>query len=519
MWRPRPLSCGDSRSASDVNLQPLGASVKVFGAVPESASITDIDKAINALLPSLVEFTEFEGADRAVPRSAWLDLIDEPLPQTGAGLEEVLRLLKDVVVKRGLRTGHPGFSGWVTTTPTTIGVVADLAQTVASAQRWWVHPGNYIDSMAVEWMIELLGFPKTFVGQFTSGGSTANLVGLGAARQHAGEQLGIDAAHDGVSAIPSPRIYTSVQVHHVMGRSLGILGLGRGNVRSIPLASNRRIDLDMLRTTIEQDIAAGATPIAVVGNAGDVNTGVVDPLGPMAAVAREFGIWFHVDGAYGGFGLLDERVRDLYGDPGEYDSFAVDPHKWLAAPVGTGLVICRDGDLLGRSFAVETGAYDREFEHQDFDEREPESLWESMGRGTPDWGVDFSTPSRGIAVWAILKEIGAAGVRERIVRHNDCARLVADRATESEELELMADPELSIACFRYLREGLSGTDLDQFNERILEELRRRGSSLPSGTWLDGRFAIRPCFINPRSGLDDAARLVDEVIEIGRTLSR
>lgn len=486
--------------------------------MPESASVTDIDKAIRALLPSLVEFTQFEGADRAVPRSEWLDLIDEPLPQVGAGSEEVLQLLNDVVIKRGLRTGHPGFSGWVTTTPTTMGVVADLAQTVASAQRWWIHPGNHVDSMAVEWMIELLGFPKTFVGQFTSGGSTANLVGLGAARQHAGERIGIDVAHDGVSSIPSPRIYTSVQVHHVMGRSLGVLGLGRANVRAIPLAANRRIDLDVLRSTLERDVEAGATPIAIVGNAGDVNTGMVDPLGPMAALAREFGVWFHVDGAYGGFGILDERVRDLYGNPGDYDSFAVDPHKWLAAPVGTGLAICRDGDLLGRSFGVETGAYDREREHLDFEQREPESPWESTGRGTPDWGVDFSTPSRGIAVWAILKEIGAAGVRDRIVRHNDCARLVADRSSASEELELMASPELSITCFRYRPEGLSGTDLDEFNEQILEELRRRGKSLPSGTWLDDGFAIRPCFINPRSGLDDAARLVDDVIEIGRILS-
>jgi len=487
--------------------------------VLESASTTNVDDAINAVLPSLVEFMRFEGADLAVPRSEWLDSIDESLPLVGAGSQEVLRLLSEIVVRRGLRTGHPGFSGWVTTTPTDIGVAADLVQTVASAQRWWVHPGNHIDTMATKWMIELLGFPKTFIGQFTSGGSTANLVGLGAARQHAGERLGVDAAHDGVSSIPNPRVYSSVQAHHVIGRSLGVLGLGRANVRSIPLAADRRVDLDILRTTLEKDIEAGSTPIAIVGNAGDVNTGIVDRLGPMADLAHEFGVWFHVDGAYGGFGILDERVSDLYGDPGEYDSFAVDPHKWLAAPIGTGMVVCRDGDLLGRSFAIETGAYDRERHHEDVDELDPESPWESIGHGTPDWGVDFSTPSRGIAVWAILKEIGAAGVRDRIVRHNDCARLVAERSNASEELELMSEPELSIACFRYLPEGLSGTDLDEFNERILQELRRRGDSLPSGTWLDGAFAIRPCFINPRSELADAVQLVDDVIEIGRALDQ
>jgi len=482
----------------------------------ETSSTSDLDTAIEALLPSLLQFTRFEGPDRAAPRAAWLEAIDETLPASGAGLDEVLRLLSEVVIERGLRTGHPGFSGWVTNAPTTVGIAANLAQTVASAQRWWVQPGNHIDSMAVEWMIELLGFPKTFVGQFTSGGSTANLVGLGAARQHAGERIGIDAARDGISSIPNPRVYASVEAHHVMGRSLGVLGMGRANLQSIPLEAERRIDVAVLRETLERDLAAGATPVAIVGNAGDVNTGIVDALAEMGALAREYGVWFHVDGAYGGFGILDERVQGRFGDPAHFDSFAIDPHKWLAAPVGTGLVICRDGDLLGRSFTVETGGYDKEREYEDA-EGDPESPWESTGRGTPDWGLDFSTPARGIAVWAILKEIGAQGVKDRVVRHNDCARLVAERATASPELELMLEPELSIACFRYVHPKLSEGGLNDFNEQNLAELRRTGTSLPSGTWLDGAFAIRPCFINPRSGLDDAARLVDEVLEIGRQL--
>lgn len=484
----------------------------------DTASTSGIDRAIEALLPSLVEFELFRGASQSVPRSSWLSALDEPLPQDGSGAEEVLRLLSDVVIPGGLRTGHPGFSGWVTTTPTTIGVAADLVQTVASAQRWWVHPGNHIDSMAVDWMIELLGFPESFVGQFTSGGSTANLVGLGAARQHAGERLGVDASHEGVSAIPNPQIYASVQAHHVMGRSLAVLGMGRANVRSIPLDGEGRIDLKLLRDTLEQDISAGVTPIAIVGNAGDVNTGIVDPLGPMAALAREFGVWFHVDGAYGGFGILDERVSEMFGNPHEYDSFAVDPHKWLAAPLGTGMVICRDGDLLGRAFGIETGAYDRE-RIPEVEGSEPETEWESIGRGNPDWGVDFSTPARGIAVWAILKEIGASGVTARIVRHNDCARLIADWAKQSHELELLAEPDLSIVCFRYVREGASSGDLDELNERILDELRRRGNHVPSTTQIGDRFAIRACFINPRSGLDDASQLVEEVLEIGRALSK
>jgi len=471
---------------------------------------------VRRLLPALQDFNRFEGPDRAVPRSEWLALIDEPLPEHGVGPDDVLALLEEVVISRGLRVGHPGFTGWVTTAPTDIGVAADLAQTVSAAQRWWVQPGNHIDAMAVEWMLQLIGFPDSFVGQFTAGGSSANLIGLGAARQHAGEKLGMDAARDGVAGILRPAVYASEQAHHVVGRALGVLGFGRAAQRTVPLGGDGRVDVGALREMLGTDLSAGHTPVAIVGNAGDVNTGKVDDLAALADVAREHDVWFHVDGAYGGFGILDERVRSRYGDPAEYDSFAIDPHKWLAAPVGTGLVVCRDGDLLGRSFTIETGGYDRERETKA--EGDPTSPWESTGQGTPDWGLDFSTPARGVAVWAILKEIGADGIRERVVRHNDCARLVARRAAAEPELEAMSEPELSIACFRYSVPDMTDAQLNDLNQDILGELRRRGQSLPSGTWIGEQFALRPCFINPRSGLEDAERLVDDVLEIGMSLT-
>ncbi|MGA8258922.1 MAG: aminotransferase class V-fold PLP-dependent enzyme [Arenicellales bacterium] len=483
----------------------------------ERALTDHIAAAIAELLPALEAFNRFEGPDLAAPRSEWLSHIDEPLPLQGHGSEAVLEVLRDIVIRRGLRNGHPGFSGWVTTAPTTIGIAADLAQTVASSQRWWVQPGNHIDSMAVEWMIDLLGFPASHVGVFTSGGSTANLVALGAARQHAGERIGVEPASDGVAAIPEPRAYASENTHHVVGRALGVLGLGRRHLREIPVDGDGRLDMNALRTALDEDIRSGCTPIAIVGNGGDVNLGVVDPLPEMAELAHDRGVWFHVDGAYGGFGLLDERVAPAFGDPASYDSFAIDPHKWMAAPVGTGLVICRDGALLARGFRVETGQYDRERDRADAGP-DPATPWESTGRGTPDWGVDFSTPARGIAVWAILKEIGADGMRERVSRHIDCARRIAERARSHDSLELLSEPMLSVCCFRYRPEGWDESKLDDLNAQILSALRRSGSNLPSATWVGGGLAIRPCFINPRSGLAEAEALVDEVLAIGETLT-
>ena len=430
-----------------------------------------------------------------MPRSAWLPLIDEPLPEHGVGAEAVLATLRDVVIRRGLRIGHPGFTSWVTTAPTTIATAAHLAQAVASPQRWWLQPGNHIDSMAVRWLLELLGFPPSFVGTFTSGGSTANLVGLGAARQHAGERIGIDPAADGIEGIPSPRVYASPETHHVVTRAMGVLGIGRASIRLLDLDAGRRADLRQLRAFIAEDLAAGRTPIAVVGNAGDVNTGIVDPLPEMAAIAHEHGIWFHVDGAYGGWGMLDERVEDAYGDRGAYDSFAVDPHKWLAAPVGTGFAVCRDGELLSRAFTIEPGHYDRERRGVIDDGSDAPSPWVSTGSGTPDWGVDFSTPARGIAVWAVLKEIGAEGMRERVRRHNDFARdgrrpgapgAGARAARRAAAVDLLLPlPTRRLGRCRAARRA---------QRDILAELRREGRSLPSSTRVND--ALRhPCLLH------------------------
>ena len=484
----------------------------------DRASTHDLGGAIRAVLPSLERFLQFEGADPASARSQWRAVLDTPLPATGVGRDVALADLAELVVANGLRVGHPGFTGWVTTMPTDVGAAADLAQAVAVPQRWWATAGNFVDDLAMRWLIALLGFPAHCEGTFTSGGSTANLLGLGAARQHAGERVGLHPSRDGLAGMVEPRVYCSTQTHDVVGRALGVLGLGGRNLRKIALDRHGTIDVDRLQFALDEDARAGRTPVAIVGCAGDVNTGRVDPIATLARIAGERGIWLHVDGAYGGWGVLDERVRDRFGDVGTYDSLAIDPHKWLAAPVGTGATIVRDPGMLARAFEVETGAYDRE-RHTPVGVNDTGSPFDELGLGNPDFGVDFSAPARGLAVWAILKEIGSTGVRERIVRHNDCARRVAERAHASDVLEVLAEPVLSICCFRYKPVGWTDeARLDALNEAIVHGIRERGRTVTSSTEVDGRFAIRPCYINPRSTLADADALVDEVLSVGRSLA-
>jgi aromatic-L-amino-acid decarboxylase len=483
----------------------------------ERARTDGLGAALARVLPALEEFLRLEpGPDPTRRRSLWRPALELPLPEQGVGADAVLAELAEIVIPHGLRVGAPGFSGWVTTMPTTIPAVASLASALVAAQKWWVHPANLLEVLAIRWLAQLLGLPDAFGGIFASGGAMANLLGLGAARQHAGERIGVNPAVAGAAALPAPRVYAPESVHRVVLRACSVLGLGHDALRRIPTDTRRGPDLALLGRAIDEDLAAGRTPVAVVASAGDVNLGAVEPLDAMRRIAHERGIWFHVDGAYGAFGVLDERVRPLYGDLGQIDSLTVDPHKWMATPVGCGAVLVRDPGVLDRAFTIEAADYAI---YQPAATSDPESPFEELGEGFPDRTFEHGAPSRGLVVWALLREIGAHGMRERVTRHLDCARRVAERVRASDELELLAEPVLSICCFRYRPPGSDDDgSLDRLNEAILRGLRARGRAVPSSTRVDGKLALRPCFIGPRATLADADALIDETLAVGRALT-
>lgn len=476
---------------------------------------SSLSEAITRLLPALEQFNRFEGIDQAGrERGRWLAALERDLPEQGCGLDEVLRELAEVAIPHGLRNGAPGFSGWVTTAPTTAGTAAVLAATVAGSQRWWVQPFNFLEALALRWLAKLLGLPVDWQGTFTAGGSSANLVALGAARQSAFERLGIDPSRDGIPG-SAGRIYASTEVHHVVNRAAAVLGLGRRAVRPIAVDQGGRIELSDLRRALTADRSAGILPIALVATAGTVNTGAVDPIGPMADLAAEFGTWLHVDGAYGLFGRLDERVASLYDGLERADSAVVDPHKWLATPVGIGAAFVKDRGILGRAFTLEPAEY---LEGAVEGEAAISSPFDGFGELFHDFNVDQSAPSRGAVVWAVIREIGAAGMRQRVRRHRDFAARLAEIVTADERLELLAPPTLSICCFRYRPREPDEEAVDRINTEIARRLRAETPYTPSTTRVAGRLAIRPCYINPRATLHEVEGLARAVRDIGDQLS-
>ncbi|HET9945024.1 MAG TPA: aminotransferase class V-fold PLP-dependent enzyme [Actinomycetes bacterium] len=446
--------------------------------------------------------------------AAWRAALDQPVPQQGTGAEATLRTLAGTVLPDAMRMTSPGFWGWITTGSTVVPAVARLATTFAGTQRYLGHTGNLLEEVSLRWLAETCGLPAGVQGVYSSSGSVANLLAMGAARQHAYERLGHDPARDGMTGLPAGRIYGSAEMHHCMLKSAGLLGLGRSAVTLVPVDDQDQVDVAALRAAVEADVAAGVVPVAVVAVAGTTNTGAIDDIAALADVAEQHGVWLHVDGAYGLFGRLDPRVADRYAGVERAHSWVVDAHKWLTVPTGVGATFVRDSGVLGRAFTGEPSDY---IEGAFDPVTDVESPWAAMGLPYHDWSVDLSAPSRGMVVWAALQEIGVEGMRDRVVRNIDQARRVAEQVRAHPSLELSSEPVLSICSFRYVRDGLDEAALDSLNRVLVRRLHVETPYVPSPTLVRGRYVVRPCFINPRSTDDDVDAMVAAVVRIGDEL--
>lgn len=449
-------------------------------------------------------------ADAYANRDKWADL-QESLPEAGIGIDATLDELVRRIAPYGNRQTDPGFLGWITSGPTVAPVAAATTASVLAPQKYGLSAFNLVEELSLDWLAELCSLGPHMKGVYSSGGSVANLLALGAARQFAFNRAGSDPAAEGVGG-RAVAIYTSTEAHHTIARSAAVLGLGRRSIRSVPIDNAQKMIPSELERMIDGDIENGILPIAVVATAGTTNTGAIDPLDEIGRIAADRGVWFHVDGAYGLVGALDERIADRYEGIERADSAIVDPHKWLGAPVGIAATFVRDRAILFDAFTQEPADY---LEGSFASDGDAESTFDSMGIPYSEFGVELSSPSRGVQVWAILKEQGREGVKARIRRDNDLARLTTQIASEHPNLEPLTEPELSIATFRFVDGRID--DLGSFNRELLLRVRRISRYTISSTVVNGSFAIRPCYINARTTRDHVIELMDLIVATGQAM--
>jgi aromatic-L-amino-acid/L-tryptophan decarboxylase len=416
----------------------------------------------------------------------------------------------DEVARFGRHNGHPRMFGYVQSSGSFAGVVADfLASAInQNVTSWRSAPAaTTIEHQVIEWLKMMVGFDPQGEGILLSGGSFANFAGLASALRASTD---VDLNQRGVAALPGrPHIYTSEMTHMSMPKAASMLGIGKDAIVRIPVDRDLRMDPNALRRQIESDRAAGFHPVCVVATAGDVNTGAIDPLDAIADACADTGLWLHVDGSYGALAAQSSVVNGAMAALGRADSLSLDPHKWLYAPLDAGCLLVKDPAALRRAFSEGAGYIDVVADRQmsDF------AYW--------DHSPELSRRFRALKIWFVLKTHGVRAIQQAIDGNIAVARHLGETIDSSDDFERLAPVPLSIVCFRY-RGGNRclrlPEELDAFNKQLMVEVQRDGESYLSNATINGRFALRACIVNFRTTHADAARLLASIRRVAARMA-
>jgi aromatic-L-amino-acid decarboxylase len=427
-----------------------------------------------------------------IDRDAMRAILTEPLPEEGRPLEDLFQEFRDVVVPNSTNVAHPRFLPYVLPSPNGISAFADaLASTLnQNCNLWTLSPAaNAIEQRVISWFHELFRFPQGSGGIITSGGSMANLTALAIARDTV---LGQSARTEGLQGRESPlRLYVSEQVHNSVDKAAVILGLGLNHVRHIPCDAQFRMRLDLLKEAVLHDRRERLSPFCVVGSAGTVTTGAIDPLDALADFCGEEGLWLHIDGAYGALAILSDRMQAQLLPAGRAHSLSLDPHKLLFAPLEAGCVLVRNAQDMRSTYSFVPSylsmVADAEFLNY------------------AEYGPQLSRSFKALKVWWSLRAYGRRAYAKAIDSLYDLASYMGERTRAEPDLELMAPVTLNAVCVRCRHLT------DSQNERVLARLLAEDVAFLGRAEVKGKFCLRACFMNLRTTREDVDQILDETI--------
>jgi len=414
---------------------------------------------------------------------------ERSLPQQGVDSAQLLHHAADLLFDHSLFNGHPRFWGYITSSAAPIGALGELLAAAVNPNvgAWLLSPmASEIEGQTIRWVAEMLRYPVDCGGLFVSGGNMANFVCFLAARQ---AKAPLDVRTKGMDGTRL-RAYCSKETHTWIQKAADMAGMGTDAIRWIPVDGEMKMDLTALREQILKDIAAGDRPALVVGNAGSVSTGTVDPLPELAVLCREFGLWFHVDGAYGGLAAVLSDAQDAFAGLREADSVA----------------LVRDPERLRAAFSYHPVYYHFGVEATNYF----------------DLGPQNSRGFRALKLWLALQQVGREGYERMISDDIRLARTLFERISQCPELEALSQ-SLSITTFRFVPTDLAlGDDkaasyLDELNLKLLTRLQASGEAYLSNAVVHGKFALRACIVNFRTSLTDIEALLPIVVRIGKAL--
>ncbi len=466
-----------------------------------SAQHEQLGRAVTAIIVDYVATLDSRKVTSPATPQDLLKVFDEPFPEQGIGMEEILSRFTADVLQHAMQVPSPRYFGQFNPTPLPIGVWADALTSVLNqnAGAWRNGPTSaMIEARVLRWLCELIGYGSESFGTLASGGTEANLIALKCARDrtHAG------AVKNGLRSAPGDlTVYASEQVHFSIERSVDILGLGRASLRKIPTNPHFHIDTGELQKQINEDRKARLIPCCIIGLAGATSTGVIDPLDDLAQIAAENNCWYHVDAAYGGTLAFSSKHKQKLHGIARADSLTFDPHKWMFVPFACGAVLVRDGGRVLRD------AFDIT----------PEYLNED--RGGADVEFDFfrygqmgTRRFNSLKLWMALKFMGRQGYAAAIERQIELTEYFARRIDQLADFERAHDIETAVCCFRFLPANyanVSGMEQDRLQQKLQQEIERSGEAWIHTTVLNGRRALR---ININSFLTER-RHVNDLLEL------
>ncbi|MGI9329673.1 MAG: pyridoxal phosphate-dependent decarboxylase family protein [Gammaproteobacteria bacterium] len=434
------------------------------------------------------------------------------LPATGRPAQELLTEVAPLLFDHSLHNGHPRFLAYITSSASPLGALADLlaASVNPNVGRFDVAPfATAVEQQTVSWLAELVGFPVDCGGIMVSGGNMANFLAFIAARQ---ARTSWDVRHAGLQG-DARRLtaYVSAEAHTWVDKAADVGGLGADAIRWVETDTEQRMVPDALRAQIAADRADGRLPFLVVGTAGTTGTGAIDPLPELAAIAKDAGLWFHVDGAYGAPAAALPEAPPALKALSLADSVALDPHKWLYSPLEAACVLVREAETLSAAFSFLPSYYKVD---QVKDDEAPVVNFYNLG-------MQNSRSFRALKVWLGLRNVGRDGIIEMI--RSDIALIAELHAHVQAHAEFETRSlSLSITTFRYRPTDLPDDDqtadyLNRLNRRLLDELQGAGEAFVSNALIDDAFWLRACVVNFRTTAADMAAIPDIIARLGRQL--
>jgi len=490
----------DSSATQAHAQQPLAMDAEQFRALGHSL-VDQIASQLASIPHGPVTRNESPSAVRAAMG------LNGGLPEEGTDAATLLATTATHLFEHSLFNAHPRFLGYITSSAAPIGILGDLLASALNPNvgAWILSPAaSEIEAQTIRWIAELTGYPTDCGGILVSGGNMANFVCFLAARA---ARAGWDIRRDGVAGSPRQLVaYASQETHTWIQKAADLAGLGTASIRWIETDDRLRMDVAALERAVAADGADGRVPFIVIATAGSVSTGAVDPISEIARVCQERGIWLHVDGAYGGVAAAVPGVPDDLRALGLADSVAVDPHKWLYAPLEAGCALVRKPAALRGAFSYHPAYYH-------FDEH---------GTNFVDYGPQNSRGFRALKVWLALKQVGAAGYRRMIAGNMALSRALAEAVERNPDLQLQTEG-LSIATFRFVPADLRSSAgdeavvayLNRLNEALLDKIQRGGEAFVSNAVLGGRYVLRACIVNIHTTPEDVEAIPEIVVRLGR----